>query len=411
MHLNFDNLPTPAQRNIAIYVKPAAERAIRDGHPWVFNNSVRETSKQGNTGDVAILFDQKGRFMAAGLYDPASPIRIRLFQHGETGKIGYEMFKQRLETALLRRAPLAEANTTGYRLVYGEGDFLPGLIIDRYADTLVIKLYTGAWFAHLQDLLQALNDLLPEMRLILRLSRYLQRDETYGLEDGQVLQGGAVYHPIQFLENNLIFQADVINGHKTGFFFDQRDNRARVRELSNEKNVLDVFSYNGGFSVSAAVGGATSVTSLDISAPALRDAEANMVLNQASISNCEHKTIQADAFDGLASLAASRKQYDLVIVDPPSFAKSQNDVDGALQAYAKLTQLALDVTKSDGVLMMASCSSRVSTDAFYKVVHNTAIRAGRPLQELSRHQHALDHPIRESFDEGAYLKCLFATAP
>lgn len=410
MHL-LDHLPNPDKRNIAVYVKPAAERAIRDGHPWVFDNSIRETSKSGDAGDIAVLFDQKGRFMAAGMYDPASPIRVRLFIHGDTGKIGYEMFKQRLEAALLRRAPLADAKTTGYRLVYGEGDYLPGLIIDHYAETLVLKIYTSAWFAHLRELVQALNELLPDMRLVLRLSRYLQRENTYGLNDGQILQGLGIYDPIQFYENSLLFQADVIDGHKTGFFFDQRDNRQRVRNLAKGKHVLDVFSYNGGFSVSAAAGSAKSVTSLDISAPALHDAQANMTLNHAKVSKCEHHTIQADAFDGLADLASKNKQYDLVIVDPPSFAKSQNDIDKALAAYTRLIQLALHVTAPEGKLMMASCSSRISSDAFYKVVHNTAIRAGRPLQELERSQHALDHPTRETFPEGEYLKALFATVP
>jgi len=404
-----DQLPEASNRNIAIHIKPAAERAVRDGHPWLFENSIRKQSKDGQPGDIAVIFDKKDRFLAVGLYDPASPIRAKILHHNSPAKVNRDFYRDKLSIAINLRQTILETDTNGYRVVYGEGDSLPGLIIDRYAEVLVMKIYTAAWFPHLRDIIACINELLPGKTIVLRLGRMAQDSETFGLGDGMVIQGNLTEQAVQFHENDLIFQADVIEGHKTGFFFDQRDNRFRVRQLSAGKRVLDVFSYNGGFSVNAAAGGAISVTSLDISAPALSDAKENMQLNQSNenVANCQHDTIIADAFEGLQHLAQSGKTFDMVIVDPPTFASSQQQVEGALNAYEKLVRLALDVLEPGGIFVMASCSSRVPADDFFALVHNTAIRAGRPLNEIERTQHAIDHPI--TFAEGAYLKCLFSS--
>lgn len=403
-----NNLPTASQRNIAIHVRPAAERALREGHPWVYESSIKEQSREGSAGDIAVIFDKKDRFLAVGLYDPDSMIRIKVLHHNSPAKVNQAFFQQKLADAIALRAPLLATDTNGYRLVYGEGDGLPSLIIDRYADVLVMKLYTRAWFPHLKTIIACLNDLLPNKTLIVRFSRLLQENETFGLSDGMALQGTLVQNSVMFRENGLNFQADVVDGHKTGFFFDQRENRLRVRQLAEGKSVLDVFSYNGGFSINSAKGGAKSVLSLDISAPALADAQANMALNEddPAVASCQHEILIADAFDGLKNLADNRRKFEMVIVDPPTFASNQAQVEGALIAYQKLIRLALDVLAVDGILVMASCSSRVLAEDFFALVHNTAIRAGRPLHEIERTQHALDHPI--GFREGEYLKCLFA---
>ncbi|GAB5490935.1 MAG: 23S rRNA (cytosine(2499)-C(5))-methyltransferase [Phototrophicaceae bacterium] len=405
-----EQLPSASKRNIAIHVKPAAERALREEHPWVYENSIKEQSITGKSGDIAVIFDKRDRFLAVGLYDADSAIRIKVLHHNSPARVNREFFQKKLADAMTLRQAILETDTTGYRLVYGEGDGLPGLIIDRYADVLVLKLYTGAWFPHLQTIIDCLNELMPDKTLILRMSRLVQDNKTYGLEDGMVIQGNLAQNTVQFRENGLNFQADVIDGHKTGFFFDQRDNRLRVRHLAEGKTVLDVFSYNGGFSVNAAKGGAKSILSLDISAPALASAQANMSLNQDddNINKCQHDILVADAFEGLKQLSFKRQKFDLVIVDPPTFASSQQQIEGAKQAYQNLVWLALDVLAPKGTLVMASCSSRIPASEFFDIVHTTAIRTGRPLKEIERSQHALDHPIR--FREGAYLKCLFAKA-
>ena len=414
MHIPlFDSLPRPANKRIALHVTPSAERAIKQGHPWLFDQGIRKQSREGQAGDLAVIFDKKRQFLAIGLYDPRSPIRVKILQHRTQVTINHDWFADKLATAIEVRRPLSESNhTNGYRLVYGENDGLPGLIVDRYVDTLVIKLYTMAWIPHLRDVLPTLLDLQPSSRIVLRLARNIQKPaRKYNLQDGQVLLGDELDTPIVFHENGLKFSADVINGHKTGFFFDHRDNRARVRDLSQNKQVLDVFAYNGGFSLYAGDGGAESVLSLDISEPALKSAQANFALNQGrfNVANTIHDIMVGDAFESMAQLARDKRYFDLIVVDPPSFAKSQNEVDGALIAYTRLAELALDLLRPQGLLVVASCSSRVSADVFFDLVTKTIQRSNRDYDEIARTRHALDHPI--GFPEGAYLKCLFARIP
>lgn len=404
-----EQLPSPSERNIAVHVKPAAERALRGGHPWLFEGSIRDTSFEGDAGDIAVIFDRKDRFLAVGLYDPHSDIRVKVLQHNDPAQIGRAWFAQTLHAAVTLREPLAQTeDTNGYRLVYGENDHMPGLVVDRYAETLVVKLYTAAWLPHLRDVLHALVAVQPCERLVLRLSRNMQDTPLYGLADGQTLIGEPPTAPVIFKENGLYFAADVIEGHKTGFFFDQRDNREHVRELSFAgASVLDVFAYTGGFSVYAASGAAGSVLSMDASEPALAMARKNFSLNAASdpgVAMAAHDTMLADAFKGLETLWIEGYQFDMVVIDPPAFAKQQAEVDGALRAYARLAELGARLVREGGHLVMASCSSRVKPDAFFNIVLQSA---GRPLYNQQRTGHALDHPVR--FPEGEYLKCLFST--
>ncbi len=410
IRLKLDHLPQISEKRIAIHVKPAAERALHNGHPWVFDQAIRKQSHAGQSGDLAVIFDGKNRFLAIGLYDPASPIRVKVLQHHQA-TINREWFTKQLRAAHAIRQPLdMDIHTNGYRLVHGENDHLPGLIIDRYASTQVMKLYTAAWLPHLHDIIAGLQTIQPFDRLVLRMGRNVIPDiASYGLHDGQVLIGDDLAGPVQFLENGLHFAADVTQGHKTGFFFDQRTNRAHVRDLAAGRRVLDVFAYSGGFSVYAAAGGALSVTSLDASAPALAAAKINVALNQTNpnVNAAEYTTITGDAFEELEQIHTAGRTFDMVIFDPPSFAKSATEVKHALAAYARLTRLALKVLEPGGIFVMASCSSRIAPDVFFNTVTETAHALKRPLTELRRTGHALDHPI--TFPEGEYLKCLFAT--
>ncbi|MCE7983246.1 MAG: class I SAM-dependent rRNA methyltransferase [Caldilinea sp. CFX5] len=405
-------LPEPANRRIALHVNREAERAIRNGHPWLFENSIERQSHEGKPGDLAVVFDQKRRFLAIGLYDPTSPLRLRVLQQGTQATIDQPWFLAQVTKAAQRRAPLLTGRTTGYRLVHGENDGLPGLVVDRYDQTLVIKLYTAGWVPHLPDLLAGLATVQPTERIVLRMSRALQKapEYLYGLTDGMILTGPPLHGPVVFLENGLRFEADPIHGQKTGFFLDQRDNRARVEGLAAGKRVLNVFAYNGGFSLYAARGGAPLVASLDISRPALQAAERNFALNQdvLTVAATTHQLLVGDAFSLLAEMASNRRTFDLVIIDPPAFAKQQSEVERALAAYAQLTRLGLGVLSPGGTIVLASCSSRVSTDAFVNATTSAAASQDRPLRAFAQTAHALDHPI--GFPEGAYLKCLFATA-
>ena len=405
--MDFNKLPSPSTKRIALRISQPAERALRQGHPWVFDQSITEQSHEGAPGDLAVIFDDKRRFLAIGLYDPSSAIRVRILQSRDSATINADWFQNKLASAAHLRAPLDETNTTGYRLIHGENDGLPGLIIDRYADTLVLKLYTPAWIPHLKDFCEALAQVSPSTHLILRLNRSLQKqtEYLYGLTDGMTITPHTPPSLILFKENGLTFESDPIHGQKTGFFLDQRDNRARVEKLSKDKSVLNVFAYTGGFSVYAARGGAKQVVSVDISAPAIEAAIRNMAYNK--LSPAIHETIADDAFEVLAGMVSQKRLFDLVIIDPPMFAQSEKQIEGALSAYRKLTRLGLSVLRQGGTLVQASCSSRVDADSFFESIHRSAREAGRRLTEIERTGHALDHPI--GFKEGAYLKCLFAS--
>ncbi|MCB0101056.1 MAG: class I SAM-dependent methyltransferase [Anaerolineales bacterium] len=406
-------LPKPSSKRIALHLTAPAERALKQGHPWVFDQSITEQSREGNPGDLAVIFDDKRRFLAVGLYDPTSTIRVRILQKIKPATIDVNWFTEKIKTAADIRAPLNQHETNGYRLIHGENDGLPGMVIDRYAETLVLKLYTPAWIPHLNDIFSALAKKQPFTHLILRLSRSLtkQTKHLHGLTDGMTLTPQTPEGLILFKENGITFECDPINGQKTGFFLDQRENRVRVRNVSKNKSVLNVFSYTGGFSLYAADGGATEVTSVDFSTPATQATLRNIQHNQhrANIRSATFETLDQDAFEALAQMKSVGKKFDIVILDPPMFAQNQSQIETALNAYRRLTLLGLGVLKRGGILVQASCSSRVSADDFFNTIHKAAQEAGRPLKEIERTGHALDHPT--SYKEGAYLKCLFAVAP
>ena len=408
--INLDQLPQRAEKNISVRVKSAAERAVRRGHPWVFEDSIVKQSHLGNGGDLAVIYDRAdNNFLAVGLYDPLSPIRIKVLQTLQPIRINQGFFADKLRAAQAKRQPLISTETTGFRLVYGESDGFPALIIDRYGNTLVLKLYTTAWIPHLKSLIQALEETVIFDDLVLRLSRTLQSDRLnvarlFGLRDGQQLIGDNPSGQVEFVENGLLFQADVIKGHKTGFFFDQRDNRSKARELAKGRRVLDVFAYSGGFTVYALAGGARSVTAIDVSEPALETLKLNVETNGFDTDQVD--VVAADAFEGMRQLIASKRKFNMVIVDPPAFANSRASMRNAVLAYRRLVEMALRLLANDGVLMMASCSSRINADMFYQLVTRSASVAGYELEVLEKTSHALDHPI--AFTEAEYLKAVFA---
>ena len=413
--VDLTGVPTPSADTIAIRLHPEGERAVRDGHPWVFESSVRSASQQGRAGDVAVIFDRKNRFLAVGLLDPGSPIRIRVLNVGASAPVGEGMLEERLIQALDRRRGLVgDDATTGFRVVNGAGDGLPGVVVDRYGDALVVKLYSAAWIPRLHQLVPALIATLRPLCIVGLVSRIVGASPACPgrLASGTVLAGDFTGGPLPFLETGLRFESHPLEGHKTGFYLDQRENRGRVEELSTGARVLNVFSYTGGFSVYAGRGGACEVTSVDISHPALDQAvrhfEANRAADPSHFGDTPHRAVQGDAFRVLDAMGTRGERFDLVIVDPPAFAKSGREAAAALASYGKLTELALAVLEAGGILVQASCSSRVASAEFFQGIHVAARRAGRRLSEIGRTGHPVDHPFRHP--EGEYLKCLFARA-
>lgn len=399
------------RRRLAIHLTPAAERAVRGGHPWVYAQGVRSIRHAGRAGDLAVLFDGKDRFLAIGLYDPTSPIRVRVLHRGNPLRIDGAWLLGRLTAARDKRQSLQTAETTALRLVHGENDGLPGLVVDRYEDSLVIKIYTSAWLPHLPAVVSCLEELVAPGTVVLRVSRNT-RDAAVeaGLGDGHTLLGQAASGPVLFRENGLRFEADLLHGQKTGFFLDQRDNRARLERISAGRTVLNVFSYTGGFSLYAARGGATSVVSLDASGPALEAAERNFGHNQdcRPVAAAAHTTLQGDAFETLPALRDRGDRFDVVVLDPPAFVKSQQELDRGMRSYGRILRLGLQLLHRRGMLVAASCSSRVTPDAFRELVQDSAEASGRRLSIQDLTGHPPDHPI--GFPEGAYLKCVFARA-
>jgi len=394
------------EKNIKLIVSHNIEKVILSGHPWVFDKSVISQKGDGPPGTLGIIFDRKNKFLAAGLYDPLSPLRLRILQKGKPAPINEDFFIERLKKAFSTREFLPSTGTTGYRLINGENDGFPGFVMDRYEDTLVIKIYTCAWIVHFNKILPSLNGLFPHRRLLLRLNRHCTKETDYlhGFYDGQILYGPPLSGPVVFSENHLKFEADLMKGQKTGFFLDQRDNRKKVQELSRDRNILNVFSYTGGFSVYAAKGGAKHVTSLDISGPALESMERNFALNP-ELAYIQRDTIQGDAFKELKRLTDKGKKFDMVILDPPSFAKKKEENSDAIKAYKQLNSLGLSLLSRGGILVTCSCSAHVSPEEFRHTVLSTINKSNKSINIIEETGHGIDHPV--TFKEGRYLKALF----
>lgn len=411
-----DGLPVPSERRLAVRVTPDALRRIRARHPWVYDRSIESVNHDdGRPGDLGIVFDRNRKFAAIGMWDPDSPIRLRMIHVGDPVTIDDAWFAERIAESVARRQVIFDRHVgsgravhgPGYRAVNGENDGLPALVVDCYDHVAVIKLYSEIWYPYLRAVVDGVLAATGTDTVVLRLSRQLQERARHGLDDGDVLVGEIPDGPVLFSEGDLTFEADVQTGQKTGHFLDQRLNRLAVGKLAGGKRVLDVFASTGGFTVHAAAGGAVSVHAVDASAPTLEVLQRNLHHNAdvAALAACEVTTEVDDAFDAMGRLGRSGRRFDLVIVDPPSFAQKASTVGRARAAYAKLTKLAIGVIEDGGILVQASCSSRVTATEFYDTVTDAAVEHGATFTELRRTGHDIDHPV--TFDEGAYLKAGF----
>ena len=396
---------------LRLRITAAAESIVRGGHPWVFADSVREQNREGAAGELAVIYDRKDAFLAVGLFDPESPIRVRVLHAGKPQTLDDAWWRARLDAAVRRRDGLFDERTTGFRLINGESDGWPGLVLDRYDSTLVLKVYTAAWLPRLEAIRSLIRELLRPETVVLRMSRNIQGAASGGAHswcDGEVvvqkreeLERGA---PVVFLESGLRFEAEVVRGQKTGFFLDQRENRRIVESLARGRTVLNAFSFSGGFSLYAARGGAKSVTDIDLSKHALAAAERNFKLNEIEpgIASCRHESVQADAFEWLAG--NPQRQFDLIVLDPPSLAKREVERAGAIRAYGRLAESGIKHLAPGGILVACSCSAHVATEEFFAAVRQSAALGGK-FTELRTTRHAPDHPA--AFKEADYLKGIF----
>ena len=411
-------LPPVPERRLAIRITPDALRQVRSGHRWIYDKAIVSNSDEAApSGSLAVIFDADRKFAAIGLWDPTSPIRVRILHVGKPLQIDAAFWRDVVVTAFDKRVSLGAHSTTGWRLIHGENDAMSGIVVDRYASTLVCKVYSECWLPHLNQVLDALAQVAEPSRIVLRLGRLAAAStavQNAGLVDGEVVFGDPVDGPVPFLENGLRFTADVLDGQKTGHFLDQRDNRQHIRShvesLSKPSiSVLDVFSCTGGFSVYAAAGGATFVHSVDIAAPAIATAKSNMALNDDVVSSATHKVTIGDAFEVMAELGAGGQTFDVVVVDPPSFASNASERNGAIRAYRKLADLATVLVAPGGHLLQASCSSRVTEDDLVATVRAAVRTHGRTASREQIFGHAIDHPVE--FAQGQYLKAIALDLP
>jgi 23S rRNA (cytosine1962-C5)-methyltransferase len=383
-----------------LILKKNEERRLIAGHQWIFSNEISRIVGSPSTGDIAELLRNDGKFLGVGFYHQHSLICFRLLSR-EQEEIDGSFFERKISQALQLRASMS-IDSNAYRLIHGEGDFLPGLIVDRYGDSLVLQTHSSGMDQRLPVICDALESLLKPRVIVERNEHSLRTLEGLPLRAG-ILRGNV--EEALVLENGISFRVSLQEGQKTGLFLDQRENRARIRRYVKGKSVLDCFTNNGGFALNAAAGGARSVLGMDSSAEAVRRAQHNATQNAFS----QLAFVEADVFKWLESTANEKTKYDVVILDPPAFAKSKKTVSTALKGYREINTNAMKIISSGGFLATASCSHHVSLDAFLGTIQQSAERAERRVQLLETHSAGADHPSIPSMPETTYLKfCILA---
>jgi 23S rRNA (cytosine1962-C5)-methyltransferase len=387
-------------------LKPRRARPFFGRHPWVLDSAIDRVEGGPADGDVVDLQTHDGHFVARGLWNSQSRLRVRLYAFGTAVPLDDALWRSRLATAVALRKSLGlDDPAGGCRLVNSEGDDLSGLIVDRYGDYLAVQVTALAMERRLETIGDALESLVAPRGILLRgAERGLSKLEGLHLPD-RVLRGTEPTGPVFVVEHGLRFGVDLAEGQKTGFYLDQRDNRRAAAQYARGRRVLDMFSYSGGFALACAVAGrAASVLAVDTSAKATALIEANAALN--GVANVTAET--ADAFEKLDSLAAAGETFGMVVLDPPKFARSRASLDDALRAYHRINRVACDLLEPGGILVTCSCSGSVSREDFLQMLAGVAQRAGRTLQLLEVRGAAADHPVSASCLEGEYLKCVIA---
>lgn len=382
---------------LRVYLKQGRERPVLQGHPWIFSGAIESIDGPAPAAAVADILDSRKNWLARGFYNPESQIRVRIFTWREE-EIDAAFFARRLRRALALRTRYLSASTNAYRIVNGEGDFLPGLVVDRYGDFLVCQFFTAGMAVFKEEIADALCALVPAPGIFERSEGRVGSEE--GLEPAVgVLRGAAPPERIEIEENGFRFRIDVRRGQKTGFFLDQRDNRALLRTLAQDRVVLNCFSFTGAFSVYAFGGGAKEVVTLDSSMAALQLAENNLALN--GFSDLPGEILKGDAFAYLKEIG---RTFDLIVLDPPSLAHRRSDMDAAAGGYKFLNLHALRHLNPGGALLTFSCSQHISIDLFQKIVFGAAVDAGRRVALIKRLGQPIDHPVSLHHPEGEYLK-------
>ena len=387
-----------------VILKPDRQRSLERRHPWIFSGAVAKINGEPSAGETVTIKSADGKFLAYAGWSPKSQIVGRVWSFSETDVIDAKFLRARLQASITRRAALLQSGeTNAVRLVHAESDGMPGLIVDRYADVLVVQLLTAGIERWRDAIIEALRELTSCSAIFERSDAEVRELEGLPPLSG-ALFGAAPAAPIEIQEHGVKYLVDVVGGQKTGFYLDQRDNRRRVMDLAKNKKVLNVFCYTGGFSIGALRQGATSVLSIDSSESALVLAQQNVLLN--GFTEDQVTWWEGDVFQALRTLRDKAEQFDLIILDPPKFAPTASHVEKASRAYKDINLLALKLLASEGLLVTFSCSGGVNADLFQKIVAGAAVDAKVDAQIIARLGASADHPASVHFPEGEYLKGL-----
>ncbi len=388
----------------SVILKPKRAQPFFGRHPWVFAGAVETVDGQPANGEEVILRSSAGNFIARGLYNSNSKILVRLYSWDEAKPLNRDFFRERLTHAVKLRHDVLKLNhgpTAAYRVCFSESDFLSGLIVDRYGEWLTAQ-FTALGLASRRDMIaEILQELLKPRGIYLRTEKAIGKLEGCELHDG-LLTGEPPPSEIVIEENGLKFAVNLAEGQKTGYYLDQRNNRAAVAKLCEGKRVLDAFSYSGGFGVYAGKAGATSVECVDASESALALAQRNAELNGLT----QLTTTKADVFNYLTKLTQEKQQFDVVVLDPPKFARNRAAVPDAIKGYRRLHNLAMKLLAPDGVLVSCCCTGLIAMTDLEEIVAQVAIDAKRDAQILERRGPSADHPVAMSCRESGYLKCI-----
>ncbi len=388
-----------------LILRPGREKSLERRHPWVFSGSIAQMEGEPASGATVEVLSYKKEFLARAAYSPSSQIRARVWTFEAEEQVDEAFFRRRLERALDLREELfgsQDPHRSACRLVYAESDGLPGLVVDSYGDALVVQLLSAGAEAWRETLTSLLAELTGITNIYERSDVDVRSLEGLPSRDGPL--NGKPPKELILLENGLQFKVDLAEGHKTGFYLDQRLNRQGVRFLARERDVLDCFCYTGGFTVNALAGGAKSVVSVDSSAAALKLCAENIALNSLPVDR--FSAVEGDAFTLLRRFRDEGRTFDLVILDPPKFAPTASQVERAARAYKDINLLAFKLLRSGGYLVTFSCSGGVDAALFQKIIAGAALDAGVEARILEHLEQSPDHPVALEFPEGAYLKGL-----
>lgn len=385
-----------------LFLAKGREKSLLRRHPWVFSGAVTRVEGNAISGETIDVCDFQGKWLARAAFSPQSQIRARVWTFDQQESVDRDFFINRLQTAQQWRTLLAKRDDlTGYRLIAGESDGMPGITIDRFQNFIVLQLLSAGAEYQRANLVAALQHCYPECAIYDRSDVAVRKKEGLPLTQGSVVgEEPPALLPIR--EHGMQILVDIKEGHKTGFYLDQRDSRLAARRFAANAKVLNCFSYTGAFAVSALMGGCEHVISVDTSQAALDVARQNVELNQLDLSKAEF--VRDDVFQLLRKYRDEGRKFDLIIMDPPKFVENKSQLAGACRGYKDINMLALNLLSSGGILLSFSCSGLMPIELFQKILADAALDAGRDVQFIEQYRQAADHPVIASYPEGLYLK-------